>query len=150
VHPTIGRFASRTLAGDDLALPDDLDGPALLLFAYRQDQQSDVETWLPAVPPDGSVRVLEVPVLGRRWLPGRRFIDGGMASNMDETTRRQTMCVYTDVAGFRRDVLGVDTTEILAALVTDAGAVRWHATGPATRETTAALRSAIAATAGDD
>lgn len=140
----IGRFESTTLAGRDLVVPDGLSGPTLLLFAYRQHQQRDVDTWIRAVRPDDGIRVLEVPVLGRRWLPGRRFIDGGMASNMDAATREQTMCVYTDVAGFRRDVLGVTSSQVLATLVDAEGGIRWRALGPASDRGRADLASAVA------
>lgn len=142
VRNTVGRFSSTTLAGAALTVPDDLTGPTLLLFAYRQWQQRDVDTWI-AAGRDTGVRLLEVPVLGRRWLPGRRFIDGGMASNMDRATREQTMCVYTHVENFRRDVLGVSSTKVLAVLVDADGRVAWHALGPADQAGTATLRAAI-------
>ncbi|MFT6943385.1 MAG: hypothetical protein ACJA2F_001587 [Nitriliruptoraceae bacterium] len=144
MHPRIGRFTSTTLAGDVLRIPGDLGRPTLLVFAYERMQQGDVESWIQAVAGSNPLRVLEVPVLGRRWLPGRRAINGGMASQMDRTTREQTMCVYTNVAAFRRDVLGVTSTEILAALVTPDGTVRWHAIGPADNAGAAALRAAVA------
>jgi hypothetical protein len=139
----IGRFSSRTLAGVPLTVPDDLERPTLVCVAYRQQQQRDVDTWLAVVADDPRVDVLEVPVLGRRWLPGRRFIDGGMAANMDAATQAQTMCVYTDVAGFRRDVLGVTSEEVCAVLADADGRVHWSALGAATDTADAALRAAI-------
>ena len=148
VRDVVGRFSSATLAGAPLTVPDDLTGPTLLLFAYRQRQQRDVDTWIAAAR-GTRIRLLEVPVLGRRWLPGRRFIDGGMASNMDRATREQTMCVYTHVARFRRDVLGVSSTRVLAALVDADGRVAWHALGPADEAGTATLRAAITDLAAD-
>ncbi len=149
MRTTIGRFASTTLAGRPLVVPDDLDRPTLLLFAYQQRQQGDVDTWIAAVAGDSGLAVLEVPVLGRRWLPARRFIDGGMASNMDRATREQTMCVYTDVAMFRRDVLGVDSSSVLAALVDATGRVRFQALGRATDAAAVRLRDAIREAEGD-
>ncbi len=140
----IGTFSSTTLAGRPLTVPDDLTGPTLVVFAYRQRQQPDVDTWIRSLPPASPVRLLEVPVLGRRWRPGRRLIDGGMASNMDRATREQTMCVYTDVAAFRRDVLGVSSSRVLAVLLDRRGHVRWHAFGPATDDTADDLRRAVA------
>lgn len=145
MRDVIGRFDSTTLAGRDLVVPDDLDRPTLVVFAYQQAQQRHVDTWL-AVLADAraDVDVLEVPVLGRRWRPVRRFIDGGMASRMDSSTREQTMCVYTDVAAFRRDVLGVSSTDVLAAMVERDGRVVWHAFGPATPSGADGLRDALA------
>lgn len=143
MRDVIGSFASTTLAGRPLVVPDDLTGPTLLLFAYRQSQQRDVDTWIRSVAGDSTVRVLEVPVLGRRWLPGRRFIDGGMASNMDRATREQTMCLYTDVVAFRRDALGVDSSRVLAVLVDEHGHVHWHALGAATDAGIETLRTTL-------
>ena len=140
----VGRFSSTTLAGRELTVPDDLDRPTLLLFAYEQRQQADVDTWLAVLPEDADVGVLEVPVLARRWQLARRFIDGGMASNMDQRTREQTMCVYTDVDAFRREVIGTDTDQIAVLLVDEDGAVRWRTTGAATPDGVTALRRAIA------
>lgn len=142
MNERLGRFSSTTLAGEDLTLPDDLDGMALIVVAYQQRQQPDVDSWLAALG-DADVRFLEVPVLGRRWLPAKLFINGGMASNMDQRTRERTMCVYTDVDRFRRDVLGTASEEVAAVLVEADGTVHWSSTGPATTESAAALRSAI-------
>ena len=139
----LGTFRSTTLAGEELTVPAGLDGLTLVCFAYRQWQQGDVDSWLAVVADDDRVEVLEVPVLGRKWLPGRRFIDGGMASNMDAATRARTMCVYTDVAAFRRDVVGVDATEVCAVLTDATGAVHWSALGPATTDGGSGLRAAI-------
>lgn len=59
------------------------------------------------------------------------------------------MCVYTDVAAFRRDVLGVASSEVLAVLVDARGGVRWHAVGPASETGAQALRTAVVEVAGD-
>ena len=126
--------SSRTLAGRELTVPDGLDGPTLLLVAFRQEQQRDVDTWIAAVPDGAGVSLLEVPVLARRWRPARRFIDGGMASNMDQRTREQTMC---------RDVLGSSSTDVHALLVDADGRVEWRTTGPATAAGVTALTAAI-------
>jgi hypothetical protein len=143
MHDVMGTFTSRTLAGELLTVPGDLDGPTLLCFAYRMWQQRDVDSWLTAVADDERLRVLEVPVLGRRWVPARRFIDGGMAANMDAPTRAGTMCLYTGVERFRRDVLGVRSTKVCATLVGADGRVAWHAFGPAAPDAVAALHAAI-------
>ncbi len=143
MHDQLGSFRSRTLAGRPLALPRDLRRPTLLLFAYRQHQQRDVDTWIRAVADDERIDVLEVPVLGRRWRPARALIDGGMASNMDQPTREQTMCVYTDVDRFRRRVLGTDSERVTAVLVSADGRIAWHALGPATAVSLAELVVAI-------
>lgn len=145
MHDQLGSFRSTSLAGVEMAIPADLAGPTLVVFAYRQHQQADVDTWIRVVSDDDRVRVLEVPLLGRKWLPTRRFIDGGMASGMDAQTRRQTMCVYTDVARFQREVLGVTSGEVLATLVDAAGTVHWHALGPAGPADAAGLQAAVEA-----
>ncbi len=51
MHETIGRFRSTTLAGAELAVPDDLGIPTLMAFAYRQHQQRDADSWLRCATP---------------------------------------------------------------------------------------------------
>ncbi len=145
MHDRIGAVASTTLAGRPLRLPDDLDGPTLLLFAYLQRQQPQVDRWLAIAGEFSRLRVLELPVIGRRWLPLKPMADAGMSSNMDQRTREQTMCVYTDPRRFRRRVLGVGGGDrrVSAVLVDGDGRVLFHAAGAPHPATATALREAI-------
>jgi hypothetical protein len=116
------------LHGDAVAFPDDLKGnPALVLVAFKREQQAEVDTWLAqleafeaAIP---GVRVIETPTIsGARWGWMAWFIDGGMRSGIpDDAARSRTITLYTDVARFR-EALGMETDEQIYAVLLDADA----------------------------
>jgi hypothetical protein len=107
----------RALDGTPYLLPDELPGErTLVLIAFRQEHQRDVDRWIelavrlgvPASPFGQALpmrtAVVEVPLLGRRWLATRRLIDGGMARGIgDPVVLARTITVYTDPVAFRRD-----------------------------------------------
>lgn len=148
----------RTLDGTVVELPSQLPAArTVVVLAFRQRQQGDVDRWIdlavalgvPASPLDVArpmaTAVIEVPVLGRRYLGARRFIDGGMAASIrDPAVLARTITVYTDPAAFRRRC-GVPTAEeVTVLLVGRDGVVTWDRTGdpqPGDRE---ALARALA------
>lgn len=77
VTPAFPRLHGRRLDGVQVRLPDDLPGRSLVVLAFHQRHQRDVDAWLARVPP--GVPCFEVPLLGARWTPARPLIDGGMA-----------------------------------------------------------------------
>ena len=124
------------LEGTPVRLPDQLEGRLnLLLVAFRQVQQADVDTWLPytdaleARRPD--VRAYELPVLAAAYRLARPFIDGGMrAAIPDPAVRRRTITLYLDKAAFRA-ALGVPGEDrIHVRLVDRTGATLWRTEGP--------------------
>lgn len=122
--PYFPRISSENLNKEPITLPDDLKGqPALLLIAYRQHQQENVNTWLghletieSAIP---GVRVLELPTISSRswgWMAG--FIDGGMRSGIpDLAARARTVTLYTDVSLFNQALMIEETDTIHAVLL---------------------------------
>ena len=150
------RFAplrTRALDGTARHLPGDLPGErTLVVLAYRQRHQRDVDAWIAlavamGVPPtprghEGpmATAVVEVPFLSARWLPVRRLIDGGMAQGIaDPDVLARTLTAYGSPAAHRR-ACGLGSGEEVEALVVDrSGAVRWHASGPPSRADAAAL-----------
>jgi len=156
------RFAPlRTRALD--GTPHDLPGglPAertLVLLAYRQHHQRDVDAWIAravahGVPPTPRGRpaplatgVVEVPFLSARWLPARRLIDGGMARGIaDPDVLARTLTAYGSPGRHRRACglalrggprRGGGGREVEALVVDRSGRVLWHASGspPADRD----------------
>ena len=129
-------------------LPRDLPAErTLVLIAYRQQHQRDVDAWIEiavahGVPPTPRgaqepmrTAVIEVPFLSGRWLPARRLIDGGMARGIaDPDVLARTLTAYGAPARHRR-ACGLDAVgargDAVEALVSDRdGAVHWHASGP--------------------
>lgn len=160
----LARVDGRALDGTPYELPGDLPGAVtLVVVAFRQRQQADVDRWidlavdlgvLPSpheVPGPMATAVIEVPVLGRRYLPARRMIDGGMAAGIaDPMVLARTITVYTDPASFRR-ACGIPTAEQVSALLTRRdGSVVWHALGPPVEGQRRDLQAALTASGKDD
>ena len=130
-------------------LPGTLAGEVnLLLIAFRQWQQRDVDTWVPtavALANDFSgFRAYELPVISRVYRPVSGFIDGGMRSGIpDPDVRESTITIYTDRRQFLH-ALNIDSVgEIVPMLVTPDGEISWRSRGRMTDEAAEELRSAV-------
>jgi len=142
---------TRALDGTVRRLPADLPAQrTLVLLAYRQRHQRDVDAWIaravaagvPATPRGAAeplpAAVVEVPFLSARWRPARRLIDGGMARGIaDPDVLARTLTAYGLPARHRRacglagpSAPGADGTEVEALVVTRTGTVLAHRTGP--------------------
>ena len=151
--PAVGR----SLDGTTFRLPTELPAElTLVLLAFKQRQQPEVDRWIELAIDLGVTAspyaanlplhrvVVEVPVLGRRYLPARRMIDGGMASGIgDPVALARTITVYTDVATYQRRC-GLPTRgEVNALLARRDGSVSFHAVGPPGPTARASLRQAL-------
>jgi hypothetical protein len=149
----------RALDGTPYRLPSDLPGDVtLVVVAFRQRQQQDVDRWIDlavalgvspspygATAPTASA-VIELPVLGRRYLPARRVIDGGMAAGIaDPVALARTVTVYTDPASFRRSCGITTADQVTALLARRDGTVVWSAVGPPIQRHHRDLQTALAA-----
>ena len=129
------RLRARDLTGRTRWLPDALVARRSLVFvAFRREQQAAIDSWGPWLRrPDVADRLdfCEVPILGRRWVPMRPVIDGGMAAAVrDEKSRLRTLTVYGDV-GRIAEALGIpDRSTVSIFLVDQDGRVLDRATGP--------------------
>lgn len=120
--------SGENLHGEKVTFPDDLKGnPALVLVAFKREQQAEVDTWLAqigafeaAIP---GIRVVETPTISSaRWGWMAWFIDGGMRSGIpDDAARDRTVTLYTDVSKFR-EALGMETDGQIYAVLLDADA----------------------------
>ena len=139
---------TRALDGTRRELPRDLPAErTLVLLAYRQRHQRDVDAWIslavahgvPATPRGVQgvmpTAVIEVPFLSGRWLPARRLIDGGMAQGIaDPDVLARTLTAYGAPARHRRACglarAGAGGREVEVLVVDRGGGVHWHASGP--------------------
>jgi hypothetical protein len=157
--PRLVPVEGRALDGTLVELPGQLPGRrTVVVLAFRQRQQRDVDRWIDLAVALGvtatplgatgplATAVVEVPVLGRRYLGARRFIDGGMAASIaDPAVLARTITVYTDPAAFRRRC-GVTTADEVTVLLVDRdGVATWHRTGPPQPGDRAALADVLAA-----
>lgn len=130
-------------------LPGSLAGRLnLLLIAFRQWQQGDVDTWMPVATSlaaeHAHFRFYELPVISRAYRPVSGFIDGGMRSGIpDPDVRASTITVYVNRRWFL-DSLGIESVgEIVPMLVTASGEILWRTTGRMTIEASRELRAAV-------
>ena len=133
-----------SLLGDDVELPAELPAErTLVLCAFKQGQQAQVDRWITravdelgvAPTPLGideraATAVIEVPCLGRKWRPVRRFIDGGMASSIAQPPiLARTITVYGDVGAVLQALGAPGTAEVQARVVRRSGEVLAAAAG---------------------
>ena len=140
----------RSLEGEKLVIPEELAGKRnLLAVAFRREQQTDVDSWVPEFTrleaENDDLVAYEVPVISRRWVPLRGFIDGGMTAAIpDPATRAHTLTSYTDVSRVV-DGLGLDGTDQIAVVLCDRkGLIQWFHPGPRTPEAVDSLDRAVA------
>lgn len=155
--PRLVEVRGRALDGTPATLPADLPGRrTVVVVAFRQWQQRDVDRWIDlavacGVPPTPlgatgplETAVVEVPVLGRRYLGARRLIDGGMATSIaDPAVLARTITVYTDPAAFRRRCGITTASEVTVLLARRDGVVTWSRTGAPQPDDEAALAVAL-------
>jgi hypothetical protein len=144
----LARLRTVALDGTRRDLPQDLPAErTLVLLAYQQRHQRDVDAWIAlavanGVPPTPrgvvgpmATAVVEVPFLSARWTPLRRLIDGGMAQGIaDPDVLARTLTAYGAPARHRRacGLTGpgaADGRKVEALVVTRDGRVLGHATG---------------------
>lgn len=143
------KLAARGLDGRPYALPAQLPGElTLALFAFRREQQDDVDSWLPALLALAAARpelaVVEIPCLARRWTPVRALIDGGMRAGIgDPEACARTLTAYGDTGGVQRALGLRGPDEIAAVLATRDGRIGWQRTGRCSDAALAGLRAAL-------
>lgn len=153
----LAAVTGRRLAGTQRRLPDELPAHAtLVVVAFRQWQQRDFDAWIalavdvgvPATPLGAAEPMdtagVELAVLGRRWLPARGMIDGGMATSIaDPAVLARTNTASTNSASFRRRCGIRSAGDVTAMLAARDGSVSYAQVGPpgpdAPRELAAAL-----------
>lgn len=138
-----------SLSGTLHHLPGSLAGDLnLLLIAFRQWQQTDVNTWVPVAEALGDeipgFRAYELPVISRMYRPVSGFIDGGMRGGIpDPEVREATITLYIDRKQFLESLRIPSVAEIVPMLVTPTGEILWRNTGPRTAISEESLRGVL-------
>lgn len=148
-RPLFPTIEGRNLEQRELVLPGDFAGERnIVLVAFRQRQQREVNSWLPALGvmrrEAGNVEVYEIPTLHRGWTPLRGWIDGGMRSGIpDRSTREATITVYINKTPFKA-ALGITSESRIHVLLLDRdGRVVHREIGSATPAGVQRLRTAL-------
>ena len=133
-----------SLRGEPVELPAALPAErTLVLCAFKQGQQAQVDRWITravdelgvastplGIGDNAATAVIEVPCLGRKWRPVRRFIDGGMASSIAQPPiLARTITVYGDVGAVLQALGAPSTAEVQARVVRRSGEVLATAAG---------------------
>ncbi len=123
--PYFPTITAENLNNEKVTLPEDFNGnPLLVLVAYKQKQQTNINTWLDrmdeiesAIP---GVQIIETPTISSGkwgWMAG--FIDGGMRSGIPDTeARARTITLYTDVSLFNQ-ALNIESVDTIYAVLLD-------------------------------
>lgn len=138
------QLRGRSLAGVDLRLPGDLPGDThVLLLAFQQRQQGDIDGWISALQAEDVAGIYELPLLGAKWQPFRPVIDGGMAAGIrvPEVLAR-TITVYGQIGAVER-ALQLPSRDRVYAVVESGGQVAHVAQGTVNDEGLSAVLAAV-------
>lgn len=144
--PTASGF---NLLDDAYTLPRDFEATHnIVLMPYDQQQQSEVNTWLPLLTElEGQyddLRYYELPTLPAYNPLFRSQVDNWMIAGIpDPDTRSRTITLYLDVETFNAamNINGIGRTQL--ALVTRDGSVLWQGAGSFNEADAAALRQTL-------
>ena len=123
-----------------LNLPQDFEGQHnLVLIAFQQWQQSQVDTWLPFArqleETHPGVRYYELPTIRRLNALSRTFVNEGMRAGIpDPVARERTITIYLDKLAFRQALQLPGEDDIHVLLLDRQGRVLWRAEGAFTEE----------------
>jgi len=138
------------LEGEPRLVPDELVGELrIVIVAFQRWHTGLIDTWLPVLGELESrypgLTVWEMPALSRVYLPGRRYIDGGMsAGTPDLEARRHTLTAYADLRELAH-ALGIPSFRDIHLYALDAsGDILWHAQGGLTEEAAISLAQLLA------
>jgi hypothetical protein len=146
---TFPTVTGSNLQRQKLQLPQDLGGELnLVLIAFQQWQQTQVDTWIPFArqleQTDSTVRYYELPTIQRLNPLARTFVNEGMRAGIpDPVARERTITLYLDKHTFR-EALQLSSEENIHALLLDRqGKVLWRAEGSFTPEKGESLAAAV-------
>ena len=123
------RLSVKDLFGTEASTPDCFGAePAVVLVAFRRQQQAQVDSWLPWLEHE-HLRFFEMPCIARAFAPFRPMIDGGMAAGVGtDEARGRTLTYYGDL----RKVTGpleIRNRSEITVLAVEGGTVTGRATG---------------------
>lgn len=132
-----------------LSLPQDFQGELnLVLIAFQQWQQGQVDTWIPFARQlerdHPEVRYYELPTIRRLNVLSRTFINEGMRVGIpDPIARERTITLYVDKNEFRQALQLPREDNIYVLLLDRQGKVLWRAEGALTPEKGESLAAAV-------
>ena len=145
-------LTSSNLNGQEVSMPGGLAGERsnLVLVAFLQEQQKDVDTWLKPLPAIQQAhpwfRYFELPTIKRMNGLVRFFINNGMKGGIpDKQQRERTITLYIDKEPFKKALGIVSESTIYAFLIDKSGKVLWRQEGLFTEAKGKSLEAALTA-----
>lgn len=138
-----------SLSGKEFVFPQDIEGDvAIVMIAFTQEQQLDVNTWLPLAEriaaENDAVAYYELPTVFRGTVFFRNWLDGVMRAGIpSQGARDTTVTLYVDVAAFQEALEIPDSNEIQVMLIDQSGDVLWRTDGPLDSDKQAGLEAII-------
>jgi hypothetical protein len=132
-----------------LDLPEGFEGELnLVLIAFQQWQQSQVDTWIPFAKQleeaHPGLRYYELPTIQRLNALARTFINEGMRAGIpDPVARERTITLYVDKNAFKQALQLSREDDIYVLLLDREGRVLWRAEGILTQEKGESLAAAV-------
>ncbi len=132
-----------------LDLPEGFEGELnLVLIAFQQWQQSQVDTWIPFAKQleeaHPAFRYYELPTIQRLNALARTFINEGMRAGIpDPVARERTITLYIDKSAFKQALQLPREDDIYVLLLDRRGRVLWRAEGSFTQEKGESLVAAV-------
>ena len=148
-HAQFPTVSGSNLQRAKLTLPQDFQGERnLVLIAFQQWQQTQVDTWIPFArqleETYPAVRYYELPTIQRLNTLARTFINEGMRAGIpDPVARERTITLYVDKNAFKQALQLPREDDIYVLLLDREGRVLWRAEGSLTQEKGESLVAAV-------
>ena len=132
-----------------LTLPQDFEGELnLVLIAFQQWQQTQVDTWIPLAKQlekaHPGLWYYELPTIRQLNVLARSFINEGMRAGLpDPVVRERTITLYLDKDEFRQALQLPHEDHIYVMLLDRQGRVLWQAEGTFTPEKGESLKTQL-------
>jgi len=139
---------SYSLDKQKVALPGELEGQLdLLLISFKEEQQSDIDSWLPAAQAlqhtNFQLRYYELPVAERENFLFRWWETSSMRSDQsDPEMLHWIIPLWVDRKKFFDDLTIPNDKQIVVLLIDRQGRIQWRSSGPMTPDKRTALMNA--------
>ena len=150
--PAFPPLKAENLNGVIMNMPSEFEGEVnLLLIAFLQKQQADVDTWLKPLPsiakahPKIKMRYYELRAIKGMNRMVRWFINNGMRGGIpDKDQRARTITLYIDKEQFKKSLGLGSEDQIYAVLIDKSGKVIWNEAGLDSETKGKSLEAALA------
>jgi hypothetical protein len=128
-------ISANNLNDQRMSFPEDFEGKwNVVLIAFDQWHQNDVNTWLPflnqVVESNPQVAFYEIPTVNRAPVLQRIWLDAVMKAGIpDRATRHRTVTIWVDIPAFLAQLQLPDARRIYVLLVSQDGEILWQTEG---------------------